>query len=84
MSDNRLPVRRKLREATDPVKQKVRDWIYEKLGEDFEDALALEAHEAIPEYDPEWCVELETSEYKKARNAFLDAVLDELFTYHNS
>lgn len=66
------------------LKREIRDLLYEALDEDFEDALALRLHETIPEYDPEWCVDEETSKYSRARDIFIDAVMDELFTHYTT
>ena len=63
------------------LKREIRDLIYDSLGEDFEDSLALRIHKVIPEYDPEWCADEQSSTYTEARDNYLDAVVDELFTY---
>ena len=67
--------------ATEAIKQKVKKFIYEKLGEDFEDALALRVSHAVSEYEPEWCASEESLRYDDARDTFLDAVVAELFAY---
>lgn len=73
--------RLKINEAFgDKMLQSLRDFLEDELTKQFEYNLAQKASGKVNSYNPSWLADRESDDLKKAREAYIDAVMADLIS----
>ena len=71
----------RIREAFgDKMLGDLRDFIEDELNTTFEDNLANKAASKVKSYNVDFCADTESSELKKARETYIDAIMFDLIS----
>lgn len=64
----------------DKMLKNLREFLEDELTERFEDNLAQKASGKVNSYNPSWVADQESNDLKKAREAYIDAVMVDLIS----